>query len=132
MDRKRCGLPIEFLEEAAEVSGVAGAADLLDLEQKHVTITVCEPASDSLLVTAGFTLEPEFLLRAAPIVHEARLEGFLEGLAVHPGEHQDAAVRSAVAGGLLHDNGNETFGGEFEIEFHCCRIADCRIIGNVA
>ena len=111
---------------------MAGAADLIDLEQKHVAITVCEPANDSLLVTAGFTLEPEFLSRAAPIVHEAGLKGFFEGLAVHPGEHQDTTVRNAVAGGLLHDDGNETFRGEFEIEFHCCRIPDCRIIGNVA
>jgi hypothetical protein len=36
-----------------------------------------------------------------------------------------------TVGGLLHDCRNETIGGKFEIEFHCCRIADCRVIGNV-
>jgi hypothetical protein len=41
-------------------------------------------------------------------------------------------VRNAAARSLLHDYRDKTFRGEFEIEFHCCRISDCRIIGNVA
>jgi hypothetical protein len=111
---------------------VAGAADLLDLEKEHVTVTVCEPANHFLLVAAGFTFEPELLSRAAPIVHKAGLQGFLEGLVIHPGKHQHATVRNAAARSLLHDYRDKTFRGEFEIEFHCCRISDCRIIGNVA
>jgi hypothetical protein len=33
---------------------------------------------------------------------------------------------------LLDDGWDDTIGSKFEIEFHCCRIADCRIIENVA
>ena len=65
-------------------------------------------------------------------MHKAGLERLLEGFAIHPGEHQDAPARGVSLGSLLNDCRDETFGGEFEIEFHCCRIADCRIIGNVA
>jgi predicted regulator of Ras-like GTPase activity (Roadblock/LC7/MglB family) len=109
---------------------MAGAAGLLDLKEEHIAVAVRKPAADFLRVTAGLALEPKRFSRAAPIVHEAGFEGLLEGFAIHPREHQDATARHVAAGSLLNDCGNETFGGEFEIEFHCCRIADCRIIGK--
>jgi hypothetical protein len=123
---------IEFLEEATQVSGVAGAARLLDLKEKHIAVAIRKPAIDFLRVTTGLALEPEFFSRATPIVHEARLERLLEGFAIHPGKHQHAAVRGVSRGSLLNDCRYKTFRAEFEIEFHCCTIADCRIIGNVA
>ena len=131
-DGQGSGLSVEFLEETTQVSGVAGAAGLLDLKEEHIAVTIRKPATDFLRVTTGLTLEPEFFSRATPIVHEAGLERLLEGFAIHPGEHQHAPARGVSRGSLLNDCGNETFGGEFEIEFHCCRIADCRLIGNVA
>jgi hypothetical protein len=87
VDRKRSSLLVEFLEEATHISGVASAPSLLDLEEKHVPVTICEPATDFLFVAAGFSLEPEFLSRAAPIVHKAGFQGLLEGFAIHPREH---------------------------------------------
>ena len=59
-DGQRSGLPVEFLEEATQVSGVAGAAGLLDLKEEHIAVTIRKPATDFLRVTTGLTLEPEF------------------------------------------------------------------------
>ena len=53
------GLSIKFLEEAAVVSGVTRASDLLDLEQEHVAVAICKPAFDLLGMAAGFPLEPK-------------------------------------------------------------------------
>ena len=59
-DGQRSGLPVEFLEEATQVSGVAGAAGLLDLKEEHIAVAIRKPATDFLRVTTGLTLEPEF------------------------------------------------------------------------
>jgi predicted regulator of Ras-like GTPase activity (Roadblock/LC7/MglB family) len=124
-DLECIGLAVELLEEAAVVSGVAGAAGLLDFEEEHVTVAVGEPAFDLLGMAAGFAFAPELPSRSAPIVHQAGLEGFLERFAVHPCEHQDPPGGHATLRGLLNDGRDETIGGKFEIKFHCCRIADC-------
>ena len=52
-------LAVEFLKETAVVSGVAGAAGLLDLEEENVAVAVRKPALDLLRVAAGFALEPQ-------------------------------------------------------------------------
>ena len=109
------------MEEAAFVACVAGTGFLLDLEEENILVAVHEPADDALGVAAGLTFEPELAARAAPVGHEALLEGHGEGFAVHPGEHEHAAGRALGAGGFLDDYGNQPVGGEFEIEFH--RIA---------
>ena len=109
------------MEEAALVAGVAGAGFLFDLEEEHILVAVDKPADDALGVTTGFAFEPEFAARAAPVGHEALLEGHGEGFAIHPGEHEHATGRALGAGSFLDDYGNQPVGGEFEIEFH--RIA---------
>ena len=120
-DGKELGGAVHFLEEATFVASVAGAGFLLDFEEEDILVAVHEPADDALRVAAGLAFEPEFTARAAPVGHEALLEGHGEGFAVHPGEHEDAAGGAHGAGGFLDDHGNQPVGGEFEIEFH--RIA---------
>ncbi len=119
---ERFGVAIVFLIEAALVTSVAGAADLFDLEKEHILIAVGIPAFDFLGVAAGFAFEPELLTGAAPVVHEAGLEGFLEGFAIHPREHEDPAARGVSFRGFLGDDGDESVGGKFEVEFHCCKV----------
>ena len=64
-------------------------------------------------------------------MHETGLQRFFERFTIHPGEHENPTDRDLTGSGLLDDCRDKTIGGKFEIEFHCCRIADCRIIGNV-
>ena len=64
-------------------------------------------------------------------MHETGLQRFFERFAIHPGKHENPTDRNLTVRGLLDDCRDKTIGGKFEIEFHCCRIADCRIIGNV-
>ena len=111
---------------------MAGAAGLFDLKEKHIAVAIRKPATDFLGMTTGLTFEPEGFSGAAPIVHQAGFEGLLERFTIHPGKHQHAGPSGIFCRSLLNDCWNETFGGVFEIEFHCCRIADCRLIGNVA
>jgi len=59
-DGQGSGLSVEFLEEATQVAGVAGAAGLLDLKEEHIAVAIRKPATDCLRVTTGPTLEPEF------------------------------------------------------------------------
>ncbi len=58
---QRSGIPVEFLEKAAQVAGVAGAAGLLDLKEERIAVTIRKPAPDFLRVTTGLALEPELL-----------------------------------------------------------------------
>ena len=129
-NREGTASPVEFLKKAAQISRVTGSPGLLDFKEEHVAITVRKPAADLLFMAAGLALEPELFSRTAPVMHESGLERLFERVAIHPGEHQDATARPGSVRSLLHDRRNETFRREFEIEFHCCRIADCRIIEN--
>ena len=69
---------VELGIKAAGIAGVAGAADLLDLEEQGVAVAVDEPAEDPLGVAAGLTLLPELLAGATPVVHVAGLDGVLQ------------------------------------------------------
>jgi len=129
-NREGTAPPVEFLKKAAQISRVTGSPGLLDFKEEHVAITVRKPAADLLFMAAGLALEPELFSRTAPVMHESGLERLFERVAIHPGEHQDATARPGSVRSLLHDRRNETVRREFEIEFHCCRIADCRIIEN--
>lgn len=119
--REGVGVVIVLLIKATPVSGVTGATDLLDFEEQDVLIAVSVPAFDFLRVAAGFALEPELLTRAAPVVHEAGFEGLFEGFAVHPREHENASTGAFAFGSFLGDDGDQSVGGKFEVEFHCCK-----------
>ena len=101
--------------KAAGIAGVAGAADLLDLEEEGVAVAVDKPAEDLLSVAARFPLLPELFAGAAPVVHVAGLNGVLEGILVHPGHHDHT---TAFLGAFLHDGGNQTASIEFQIQVH--------------
>jgi len=120
-DGKRGGLEVELLEKTALIAGVAGSGGLLDLEKQHILVAIHKPAHYFLRVSAGLSLEPEFLPRAAPVGHQTRFQRQGEGLAVHPGKHQDAACRARCLAGFLHDDGDEPVRSKFKIKFH--RIA---------
>ncbi len=90
---------VEVAEKAVLVAFMASCADLFHLDQQRVPITIEGDAFDALDVSAGFAFHPEFLTGAAPKVSALGLEGFQEGITVHPGHHQH------FAGGLFLDNG---------------------------
>ena len=94
---------------------------LLHLEEKGVSVAIDKPAEDLLGVAAGFTLLPEFFAGAAPVVHEAGLDGMAEGVLVHPGHHQHA---STSLGAFLHDGWNESAVVIFEVQLHLLIIEE--------
>ena len=57
-DFERCAVAVEFLEEAALVAGMAGAAGLLDFEEQRIGVAIGGPANDLLRVAAGLAFEP--------------------------------------------------------------------------
>src|SRR4051812_23189798 len=89
-------------EEAGMVIFVAGSADLLDLNEQGVAVAIEGDVLHGLHVPAGFAFHPKFLAGAAPEMRFAGSDGRLEGSAIHPGHHQDAA-----GGLLLHDRGDK-------------------------
>ena len=108
-------LGVVALKEATLVAGVTGPCCLVDLEEKSVFVAVGIPANDFLRVPAGFTFEPELSPGAAPVMHFAGAEGEVEGLAVHPGHHEDAPARDGGVVCLLDDNRDEPVGIELEV-----------------
>ena len=72
---------------------MAGPAVALrhDLDPDGVLITIDAKLYDPLNLTAGLALFPKGLARAAEIVGLARIDGALQGLCIHPGQHQDLA-----------------------------------------
>ena len=69
---------------------MAGPAVALrqDLDPDGVLITINAKFCDPLNLTAGLALFPEGLARAAEIVGLARIDGELQGLCIHPGQHK--------------------------------------------
>jgi len=120
-DGERMSAAIVLLKKAALVAGVAGSADLFNLEKKDVLVAVGVPAFHFLGVAAGFAFEPELLAGATPVVHDSGFEGLLKRFAVHPREHEDTTARGVSFRGFLGDDGDEAVGGKFEVEFHCCK-----------
>src|SRR5436189_6483342 len=68
---------------------MASSADLLDLYEQGVAITIQRDVFDRLGVAAAFSLHPELLTRAAPKVCFASGNRFLERGPVHPGHHEN-------------------------------------------
>src|SRR6202030_1131585 len=82
-------LAAEGAEEAAALARVAGAATLLlDDEQQHVHVAVVVAGADILPVARGLALAPELIAATAPEPHPTGLERALQGIAVHPRDHQ--------------------------------------------
>ncbi len=109
LDFEEVTAAIDFLEKTGLVAGVAGAADLFHFKQKRVHVAIGMEFDHFLGVTAGFALEPEFLARAAPVVHEPGVQGGLKRGRIHPGHHEDA-----TGGCVLDDRRNEAVRGEFQ------------------
>jgi hypothetical protein len=67
---------------------MAGAAELVDQQQDGVTITI-EAGFDHTLPAAGcFALAPKALAASRPVTRKAGGKSFIDGGAVHPGQHQ--------------------------------------------
>src|SRR5690349_9237389 len=66
-----------------------GAAALVDFEEHRVGIAVDANLLHLLGMTGGFALEPELVARRAPVTRAAGGEGFLPGLPIHVGNHED-------------------------------------------
>ena len=101
-------------EEAAVAARVAGDAGFVPLlrhfEQNHVVVAIQADLVDGLHVAGLLALEPQLAARAAEIHRPARFRRLLQGLAVHPGEHQH------VIGALfLGDHGHQPLGVPFHV-----------------
>ena len=83
------------------------AAFLFNAQEKRVLVAVPEQGDEFLSVSAGLALAPEPPPRARPVAGVSAGEGFREGFAVHPREHEDVAVFV-----ILDDGGNESVGVE--------------------
>src|SRR6266581_4303893 len=77
--------------EAGPVAGVAGGADLVDLDHQGVSVAVKRDGLDPLAVPGGVALHPVFLAAAGPVGAPAGGEGAMQRLVVHPAEHQHLA-----------------------------------------
>src|SRR5689334_10314535 len=91
-----CGLQIrtafsDRAEKARSIPLMTGRADLLDLDQQGICITIQGDIFDGLNMAAAFTFHPELLTGAAPEMSSAGGNSFLNRSAVHPGHHKDAA-----------------------------------------
>ena len=96
-------------------------AQLRDLEQHDIAVTIRANFMHGLHVTRLFTLEPQFIAGATEIHSAAQLGGFLQCLAVHPRKHQHVA-----AGLLLRNNGDEAFVVPLDLFYpiHCVIVED--------
>src|SRR5690606_7581358 len=83
----------------------AGGADLVDLYEDRVAVAVQRDRLDPLLVAGGLALHPVLLAAARPVGAAPGGEGAVQGLVVHPAEHEHLA---GVV--LLGDGGHEAVG----------------------
>lgn len=84
-----------------------GIANLVDFQQQSVSIAVEIGGFEFLHISAFLTLAPEFFSAAAVVADASGAEGFLPGVFVHPGHHQNI-TRFRV----LSDSGDEGIGGK--------------------
>ena len=108
-DFEEVTVAIDLLEKAGLVAGMAGAAGLFHFKKERVHVTISVEFDYFLRVAAGFSLEPELLARAAPVVHETGVQSGLKRCRVHPCHHEDTP-----GGRVLNDRGNEAVRGEFQ------------------
>ena len=108
IDRGPCTV-LQHAKKAAVPTGVAGDAGLMaqlgDLEQHHVVVAVHADFVHLLHMAGLFALVPKLVARAAEIHRLAQFGRLLQGLAVHPREHQHIA-----RGLLLGDHRDQAFG----------------------
>ena len=104
-------IAIDGPEEARWVTFVASCAGLLDGEEDGIGVTIDADLEDFLSMAAFFAFSPKFPAAAAEVGSHTGLQRFLEGLLVHPGEHEDLS-----GGGILGD-GWEEAAGEVEIGY---------------
>src|ERR1700757_80868 len=88
------GAVAKYAEEARLKTLVAGGAVavLLDREQDGVVVAVDADFVDGLVVARLLALAPQAIARAREVAGVAGLDGFLEGLAVHVSDHQEASA----------------------------------------
>jgi len=99
------------------MAGADGAAREVDAHQQGVQIAVRAHCTQDQLLSAGFTLGPKLLARAAVKRHKSCCPRKIVSLAIHEAEHQNFAVLI-----VLHDGGNQP-AFLLEIEFqHECRF----------
>ena len=89
---------------------MTGSADLVNLDQQRVPVTIERYVFDGLSMTAGFAFHPKFLPRPAPEMRLAALDCFFERGPIHPRHHQHAS-------GLLFldDRRNQSIHVKFQI-----------------
>src|SRR5690606_32622775 len=95
----------DFVETALPAGMAGNPAALLDLHDDNVIVTVQPQLVENLRVAGFLTFAPQLAARAGPVHRAAFAGGELQGLAVHPGDHQHAA-----AGSVLGDGGNRRIG----------------------
>src|SRR5690606_1434641 len=110
-------LPLSFLrstgqltKETAFPSGMAGhAALLLDGKQYYISVAIQAQRTNPLSIARLFALAPEALARPRPINRLAGVRRFQQGIAVHPGHHQDPAALP-----VLGDGRHQAIGIEYD------------------
>jgi len=112
------GRRVELSEEAAAVTLVAGRTTMLcHLDQHCVCIAVVVDRPDFLEIAAFLTLSPQLVAAATVVTDSAGGAGFLPGLLVHVGQHQDFAVI-----GVLGDDREQVGLGEIRA-VHVTRVS---------
>lgn len=74
--------------ETAAPPGMTGAAKLVDQQQDGVAIAIEAGFDHPLPATGGFALAPQGLARARPVTGKTARQRFIDGGAIHPGQHQ--------------------------------------------
>ncbi len=104
---------IVFIFHRAKKTGLitfmASRTGLFDLNKQRVAVAIERNIFHGLGVAALFAFPPKLLARPTPKMRLARLDGFLQGRAVHPRHHQHAASFL-----FLHDCGNQTIHSEVQ------------------
>src|SRR5579863_8720036 len=100
-------------EKTATRARVAGNAALIDQQQKRVAVAIDAQFDQALRVSGAFALSPQPLARSRPIADASGLERLGDGVAIHPGEHEQLA---AVV--LLRHRRNESVRAETQRRQH--------------
>ena len=95
-------------EETGLITFMTSRTNLFHLQQKSISVAIKRDFLHGLNMAAGFAFHPVFLAGTAPEMGFSGGQGALEGGAIHPRHHENAA------GGFLLDDGRyESVGVEF-------------------
>ena len=114
-------------EKAGLIPFVTGRADLLNLYQQSVAVTVESDILHGLRVTAGFSFHPKFLPGPAPEVGLAGGNGLFQRRPVHPGHHQHAPGLL-----VLHDGRDQTVSIELQLIVKGHRLLGRNVISIIS